>query len=66
MLVLGIPKLMKFMDGGGLVGRVRHHGFDRFLPVLCSALLVLGLWTRLALIQSINAMAVAAFYCSHQ
>ncbi|RDI58111.1 DoxX family protein [Flavobacterium glaciei] len=67
MLSHGIPKLMKLMDGNMEFGDPIGIGVPAslaltvFAEVLCSALLVIGLWTRLALIPLIITMAVAAF-----
>jgi putative oxidoreductase len=67
MLSHGIQKLMKFMDGNMEfgdpigIGVTASLALTIFAEVLCSALLVIGLWTRLALIPLIVTMAVAAF-----
>lgn len=67
MLSHGIPKLMKLMDGNMEfcdpigIGVPASLALTVFAEVLCSALLVLGLWTRLALIPLIVTMAVAVF-----
>ena len=67
MLSHGIPKLMKLMDGNMEFGDPIGIGVPAslaltvFAEVLCSALLVIGLWTRLALIPLIITMAVAVF-----
>ena len=67
MLSHGVPKLMKLMNGTMEFGDPIGIGVPAsltltvFAEVLCSVLLVIGLWTRLALIPLIITMAVAVF-----
>lgn len=67
MLSHGIPKLMKLMNGtiefGDPIGIGAPASLTLtvFAEVLCSLLLIIGLWTRLALIPLMITMAVAVF-----
>lgn len=67
MLSHGIPKLMKFMDGTMEFGDPIGIGVPAslaltvFAEVFCAVLIIIGLWTRLALIPLIITMAVAVF-----
>ena len=67
MLTHGFPKLMKFMDGnmefGDPIGIGVPASFTLtiFAEVICSILILIGFWTRLALIPLIITMLVAAF-----
>ena len=67
MLSHGIPKLMKLMGGNMEFGDPIGIGVPAsltltvFAEVVCSVLLVIGLWTRLALIPLIITMFVAVF-----
>ena len=67
MLSHGIPKLMKLMNGTMEFGDPVGIGVPAslaltvFAEVLCSVLIIVGLWTRLALIPLIITMAVAVF-----
>lgn len=67
MLSHGIPKLMKLMGGNMEFGDPIGIGVPAsltltvFSEVVCSVLIILGLWTRLALIPLIITMLVAAF-----
>lgn len=67
MLSHGIPKLMKLMNGNMEFGDPIGIGVPAsltltvFAEVVCSILLVIGLWTRLALIPLIITMFVAVF-----
>lgn len=67
MLSHGIPKLMKLMNGTMEFGDPIGIGVPAsltltvFAEVVCSLLIVIGLWTRLALIPLIITMAVAVF-----
>lgn len=67
MLSHGIPKLIKLMDGNMEFGDPIGIGVPAsltltvFAEVLCSLFIILGLWTRLALISLIITMAVAVF-----
>ena len=67
MLSHGIPKLMKLMNGTMEFGDPIGIGVPAslaltvFAEVLCSVLLIIGLWARLALIPPIITMAVAVF-----
>ena len=67
MLSHGIPKLinltngtMEFGDPIG-IGVPASLALTVFAEVLCSVLIIIGLWTRLALIPLIITMAVAVF-----
>ena len=63
----GIPKMMKLMDGNMEFGDPIGIGVPAsltltvFAEVICSILIIIGLWTRLALIPLIITMVVAAF-----
>ncbi|TDD75283.1 DoxX family protein [Flavobacterium caseinilyticum] len=67
MLSHGIPKLIKLMNGTMEFGDPIGIGVPAslaltvFAEVLCSVLIIIGLWTRLALIPLIITMAVAVF-----
>ena len=67
MLSHGIPKLMKFLDGNMEfgdpigIGVTASLALTIFAEVICSILLIVGFWTRLALIPLIITMVVAAF-----
>ena len=67
MLSHGIPKMMKLMNGNMEFGDPIGIGVPAsltlavFSEVVCSVLIVSGLWTRLALIPLIITMAVAVF-----
>lgn len=67
MLSHGIPKLMKLLNGTMEFGDPIGIGVPAsltltvFAEVVCSLLIVIGLWTRLALIPLIITMAVAVF-----
>ncbi|PRZ25261.1 DoxX family protein [Flavobacterium granuli] len=67
MLSHGIPKLMNLINGNMEFGDPIGIGAPAsliltvFAEVLCSLLIVIGLWTRLALIPLIITMAVAVF-----
>ena len=67
MLSHGIPKLMKLVNGTMEFGDPIGIGVPAslaltvFAEVLCSLLIIAGLWTRIALIPLIITMAVAAF-----
>ena len=67
MLSHGIPKMMKLMDGNMEFGDPIGIGVPAsltltvFAEVICSILIIIGLWTRLALIPLIITMVVAAF-----
>lgn len=67
MLSHGFPKLMKLMDGNMEFGDPIGIGVPAsltltvFSEVICSILIIIGLWTRLALIPLIITMVVAAF-----
>ena len=67
MLIHGIPKMMKLMDGNMEFGDPIGIGVPAsltltvFAEVICSILIIIGLWTRLALIPLIITMVVAAF-----
>lgn len=67
MLSHGIPKLMKLINGTIEFGDPIGIGVPAslaltvFAEFLCSLLIVVGLWTRLALIPLIITMAVAVF-----
>ncbi|MBK6949316.1 MAG: DoxX family protein [Haliscomenobacter sp.] len=52
---------IRFADPFGL-GPVASLGLATFAEVICAAFLVIGLWTRWALIPLIVTMLVAAFY----
>ena len=67
MLSHGIPKMMKLMDGNMEFGDPIGIGVPAsltltvFAEVFCSVLIVIGLWTRFALIPLIFTMIVAVF-----
>ena len=67
----GIDKLRHFSKySGGFVdpyhfGRATSLSLDIFAEVFCSSLLLLGLFTRLASIPLIFAMATALFFVHH-
>ena len=67
MLSHGIPKLMKLLDGNMEFGDPIGIGVPAsltltvFSEVICSLLIIIGLWTRLALIPLIITMLVAVF-----
>lgn len=67
MLSHGVPKLMKLLNGTMEFGDPIGIGVPAsltltvFAEVVCSILLVIGLWTRLALIPLIITMFVAVF-----
>ena len=67
MLSHGVPKLMKLLNGTMEFGDPIGIGVTAsltltvFAEVVCSILLVIGLWTRLALIPLIITMFVAVF-----
>ncbi|WP_338647880.1 DoxX family protein [Flavobacterium sp. KS-LB2] len=67
MLSHGVPKLMKLLNGTMEFGDPIGIGVPAsltltvFAEVVCSLLLVIGLWTRLALIPLIITMFVAVF-----
>ena len=67
MLSHGIPKLMKMMSGNMEFGDPIGIGVPAsltltvFSEVVCSVLIIIGLWTRLALIPLIVTMLVATF-----
>lgn len=67
MLSHGIPKLINLINGNMEFGDPIGIGAPAsliltvFAEVLCSLLIVIGLWTRLALIPLIITMAVAVF-----
>ncbi|MFV8336033.1 DoxX family protein [Flavobacterium sp. RSP29] len=67
MLSHGIPKLMKLLNGTMEFGDPIGIGAPAsltltvFAEVVCSLFIVIGLWTRLALIPLIITMAVAVF-----
>jgi putative oxidoreductase len=68
MLSHGYPKLMKLLDGGEIrfadplgVGVLASLIMTVFAEAICATLLALGLFTRLAAVPLIIAMAVAAF-----
>lgn len=52
---------IRFADPFGL-GPLVSLGLATFAEVVCAALLVIGLWTRWALVPLIITMLVAAFY----
>jgi putative oxidoreductase len=67
MLIHGLPKLMKII-GGDLhfgnpigIGEIPSLFLVVFAEVFCSILLVIGLWTRLAIIPLVITMLVAVF-----
>lgn len=67
MLSHGIPKLMNLMNGPVEfgdpigIGVTSSLALTVFAEFLCSVLIVVGLWTRLALIPLIITMVVAVF-----
>jgi len=67
----GLDKLRHFSKySGGFVdpyhlGRATSLSLDIFAEVFCSSLVILGLFTRLAAIPLIVAMATALFYVHH-
>jgi putative oxidoreductase len=67
MLSHGIPKLMKLLNGTMEfadpigIGVPASLALTVFAEVVCSVLIVIGLWTRLALIPLIITMVVATF-----
>lgn len=68
MLSHGIPKLMKLFAGGEIkfanpfgIGAGASLGLTVFAEVLCAALILIGLKTRVATIPLIITMLVAAF-----
>ncbi|MDI6046365.1 DoxX family protein [Flavobacterium yafengii] len=67
MLSHGIPKLMKLLNGTMEFGDPIGIGVPAsltltvFAEVFCSILIIIGFWTRLALIPLIITMAVAVF-----
>lgn len=67
MLSHGIPKLMKLMNGTMEFGDPIGIGVPAsltltvFAEVVCSVLIIIGMWTRLALIPLMITMAVAVF-----
>lgn len=67
MLSHGIPKLMKLINGTMEFGDPIGIGVPAsltltvFAEVVCSVLIIIGLWTRLALIPLMITMAVAIF-----
>lgn len=67
MLSHGIPKLINLINGNMEFGDPIGIGAPAsliltvFAEVLCSLLIIIGLWTRLALIPLIITMAVAVF-----
>ncbi|WP_414000314.1 DoxX family protein [Flavobacterium sp. W1B] len=67
MLSHGIPKLINLINGNMEFGDPIGIGAPAsliltvFAEVLCSILIIIGLWTRLALIPLIITMAVAVF-----
>ncbi|MFV0378555.1 MAG: DoxX family protein [Mangrovibacterium sp.] len=67
MLTHGIPKLMKLVHGDTAfadpfgIGALPSFILTTFAEVFCSALIVLGIGTRLAAVPLVVIMAVAAF-----
>lgn len=67
MLTHGFPKLMMILDGNFAFGDPIGLGPElslilvTFAEFLCAILVIAGLWSRLAVVPLIFAMAVAAF-----
>ena len=68
MIVHGFGKLVSFADKAGQfadpfnIGPIPSFALTIFAEFFCAALIILGLFTRLAAIPLIIAMAVALFY----